>query len=134
TKGGLETWEEIDCELLDYNVLPINYELGSARLTSQARNIIDDKLVRLMRENGNVRIEVSSHTDARGSANSNQVLSERRARSVVNYLVSKGINKSRLVAVGYGESRLKNNCADGVNCTEQQHAVNRRTEFRILNN
>lgn len=134
TKGGLETWEEIDCELLDYNVLPINYELGSARLTSTARNIIDDKLVRLMRDNSNVRIEISSHTDARGSASANQILSERRARSVVNYLVSKGINKSRLVAVGYGESRLKNNCSDGVNCTEQQHAVNRRTEFRILNN
>ncbi|MEL7251962.1 MAG: OmpA family protein [Bacteroidota bacterium] len=132
-KGGLETWEEIECELLEYNVLPINYELGSARLTAQARSIIDDKLLTLMREKPNVKIELSSHTDSRGSASSNQQLSERRAQSVVNYLQSKGINASRLVAKGYGEGRLKNRCSDGVSCTEREHAANRRTEFRILN-
>ncbi|MEZ4988138.1 MAG: OmpA family protein [Saprospiraceae bacterium] len=133
TKGGLETWEEIECELLNYNVLPINYEYNSARLTDDARSIIDEKLVTLMKSNQNVRIEISSHTDSRGSADANQLLSERRAQSVVNYLKSRGINGSRLVAVGYGESRLKNRCADGVSCTEMEHAVNRRTEFRILN-
>ncbi|MEL6656154.1 MAG: OmpA family protein [Bacteroidota bacterium] len=132
-KGGLETWEEIECELLEYNVLPINYELGSARLTAQARSIIDDKLLTLMQEKPNVKIELSSHTDSRGSASSNQQLSERRAQSVVNYLQSKGINASRLVAKGYGEERLKNRCSDGVSCTEREHAANRRTEFRILN-
>ena len=132
-KGGLKTWEEIDCELLEYSVLPINYELGSANLTSQARNIIDEKLLALLRDKPSVKIEISSHTDSRGSASANQSLSERRAQSVVNYLQSKGINGSRLVAVGYGEERLKNRCADGVSCTEAEHAVNRRTEFRILN-
>lgn len=132
-KGGLKTWEEIECELLEYSVLPINYELGSARLTSQARSIIDEKLLTLLNDKPNIKIEISSHTDARGSATSNQSLSERRAQSVVNYLQNRGINGSRLVAVGYGEERLKNRCADGVNCTEREHAVNRRTEFRILN-
>lgn len=132
-KGGLETWEEIECELLEYSVLPINYELGSARLTAQARNIIDEKLLTLLRDKPSIKIEISSHTDSRGSASSNQSLSERRAQSVVNYLQSKGINGSRLVAVGHGEERLKNRCADGVTCTEAEHAVNRRTEFRILN-
>lgn len=133
SKGGLQTWEEIECELLEYNVLPINYEFNSARLTSTARNIIDEKLVTLLRDKPNVKIEISSHTDSRGSKDANQLLSERRAQSVVNYLVGKGINSSRLVAVGYGEARPKNRCADGVPCTEKEHAANRRTEFRILN-
>ncbi len=132
-KGGVTTWEEINCELLEYNVLPINYELGSARLTAQARRIIDERLLTLMQAKLNVRMEISAHTDSRGSNASNMDLSERRAQSVVSYLQSKGISASRLVAKGYGETRLKNRCADGVNCTEAEHAANRRTEFRILN-
>lgn len=133
TKGGLASWEEIDCELTSFNVLPINYELGSARLTAASRQVINDRLLTLLRERPNIRIEISAHTDSRGSAASNQDLSERRAQSVVNYLVSNGINRSRLVSRGYGESRLKNRCADGVGCTEAEHAENRRTEFRVLN-
>ncbi len=133
SKGNIERWEEIECELLSYNVLPINYELGSANLTAESRKIIDEKLLVLLTQRPGVRIEINAHTDSRGSAASNQNLSDRRAQSVVNYLVSKGINNSRLVSRGYGESRLKNRCADGVSCTEAEHAVNRRTEFRVLN-
>lgn len=132
-KGGLTVWEEIDCELLEYSVLPINYEFGSARLTPEAREIIEDRLVTLMKERPNIKIEISSHTDSRGSDEANQNLSERRAQSVVNYLMDRGINASRLVARGFGEARLKNRCADDVPCTEAEHAVNRRTEFRVLN-
>ncbi|MEO0628760.1 MAG: OmpA family protein, partial [Bacteroidota bacterium] len=105
----------------------------SARLTPDSRQIIDDNLLQLLRERPNIRIEIAAHTDSRGSAASNQNLSERRAQSVVDYLIGKGINRSRLVARGYGESRLKNRCADGVSCTEAEHAVNRRTEFRVMN-
>lgn len=133
SKGGIASWEEIDCELLSYSVLPINYELGSANLTAASRKIIDEKLLLLLTQRPNVRIEINAHTDSRGSAASNQDLSDRRAQSVVNYLVTKGINSGRLVARGYGESRLKNRCADGVSCSEAEHAVNRRTEFRVLN-
>ena len=132
TPGGLTTYEEIDCELVSYNVLPINYELGSARLTPESRAIIDGTLVTLMQERPNIRIQLNAHTDSRGSAASNQDLSERRAQSVVSYLVGKGINRSRLVSRGFGESQLKNRCADGVACSEAEHAVNRRTEFRVL--
>lgn len=132
-QGGVEKWEEVECELLNYNVLPILYELGSARLTAESRSIIDSKLLALMREKPLIKVEISSHTDARGSAASNQSLSQRRAESVVNYLVNRGINRSRLVASGYGETRLKNRCADGVDCSEAEHQQNRRTEFRILN-
>ncbi len=132
--GGIGEDKRVDCALLDVNVLPINYPLGSASLTPQAKKIIDTKLYKLMKETPGVRVEISAHTDSRGSKASNQALSERRAQAVVNYLVSKGISRSRLVARGYGESKLKNKCADGVTCTEAEHAVNRRTEFRVLRN
>ncbi|MCC6725257.1 MAG: OmpA family protein [Saprospiraceae bacterium] len=131
-KGGVAVWEEIDCALTDNNVLPINYELGSARLTSEARSLIDNKLLKLMKDRPNIRVEIAAHTDSRGSADANQSLSQARAESVVNYLVGRGIQRSRLVAKGYGESKLKNRCADGVECSESEHAANRRTEFRVL--
>ncbi|MCB0649635.1 MAG: OmpA family protein [Saprospiraceae bacterium] len=133
TKGGTTEYKPIDCELLEYNVLPINFDLGSAALTSTARSIIDTKLLKLMVDNPGTKIELNAHTDSRGSAASNKDLSERRAKSVVNYLISKGISPDRLVSKGYGEERLKNNCSDGVECTEAQHAINRRVEFRVLN-
>lgn len=131
-KGGVLVWEEIDCELTDYTVLPIYYELGSARLTSESKRIIDERIYSLMKAKPNIKVEIASHTDSRGSASSNMALSQRRAESVVNYLVGKGIARSRLIARGYGETRLRNRCADGVQCTEEEHQQNRRTEFRVL--
>jgi len=133
-KGGLTTWKEVECSLVEYSALPINWNLGSATLTSQAKSIIDTRLLPVLAQNEGSKMEIASHTDARGSKSSNKSLSERRAQSVVTYLLTKGINGSRLVASGYGENRLKNRCADGVTCTESQHAVNRRTEFRLINN
>ncbi|WP_026231958.1 OmpA family protein [Neolewinella persica] len=133
TKGGLTSYEEIDCELLSYNVLPINYANGSAALTATSRQVVDDNLLNLLRERPNTRIQINSHTSSVGSAGANQDLSERRAKGVADYLVSRGINRSRLVTRGYGESQLKNRCADGVTCSEAEHRVNRRTEFRVLN-
>ena len=133
SKGGLSSYEEIDCELTSYNVLPINYANGSAALNADARQVVDDRLLTLLRERPNIRIQINSHTSSVGSAASNQSLSERRAQGVADYLVSRGINRGRLVTRGYGESQLKNRCADGVNCSEAEHRVNRRTEFRVLN-
>lgn len=133
TKGGLTSYEEIDCELTSYNVLPINYASGSAALNASARQVVDARLLTLLQDRPNIRIQINSHTSSVGSAASNQSLSERRARGVADYLVSRGINRSRLVTRGFGESQLKNRCADGVNCSEAEHAVNRRTEFRVLN-
>lgn len=133
-KGGQVVWEEIECGLTEGNILPISFETGSARLTMEARYIIDSKLLKLMKDKPNIRVEVASHTDSRGTAEANQPLSQARAESVVNYLVSRGIQRSRLVAKGYGESQLKNRCADGVNCTEAEHAINRRIEYRVLAN
>ncbi|TCK68701.1 OmpA family protein [Winogradskyella wandonensis] len=131
-KGGISSWEEVDCELLDPNVLPVFYELGSARLTAASKKTIDETLLPMMRDS-KVNVEIMSHTDSRGNDDFNQSLSQQRAQSVVNYLVSKGISRSRLTARGFGETRLTNRCSNGVDCSEAQHQRNRRTEFRVVN-
>lgn len=131
-KGGVAVWEEIDCKLADYNLLPIFYEFGSARLTAASKTVIDEKLLSLMQQKKNIKVELASHTDSRGGASANQDLSQRRAQSVVDYLVSKGIVRGRLIAKGYGETRLTNRCKDGVDCSEAEHQANRRTEFRVI--
>jgi outer membrane protein OmpA-like peptidoglycan-associated protein len=132
-KGGITTWEAVDCGLLNSNILPVFYELNSARLTPASKKIIDDTLLPLLNSKP-VSIELASHTDSRGNDDYNKSLSQQRANSVVNYLVSKGISRSRLVAKGYGETRLVNRCSNGVDCSESQHQQNRRTEFRVINN
>lgn len=79
-----------------------------------------------------VRIELSAHTDSRGTETYNMALSQRRAESVIAFLVERGINPDRLVAKGYGFSRLANDCAPGVECTDEEHEFNRRVEFFVL--
>ena len=112
TKDGLTTWKEVDCTIVEYNDLNINWNLGSATLTNAAKAEIDAKLLPVLADG--VSVEIASHTDSRGSKASNRDLSERRAQAVTNYLISKGINSSRIVSNGYGESRLTNRCSDGV--------------------
>jgi outer membrane protein OmpA-like peptidoglycan-associated protein/tetratricopeptide (TPR) repeat protein len=89
-----------------------------------------DKLVQIMKENP-VNIELGSHTDCRGSAPYNIELSQKRAESVVRYVVLQGIESKRLSAKGYGESKLTNRCSDGVACSPAEHQANRRSEFKI---
>lgn len=132
-KGGMTAWREVPCTLpKEAIVLPINYDLGSARLTTKSKAIIDKHVLPRLSQNKSTIVEVGSHTDSRGSASSNQELSNRRSKSVVEYLNEKGIKNSRLIAVGYGESRLFNDCKDGVDCAESKHAKNRRTEFKFF--
>ena len=133
-KGGLTTWKEVECALVEYQALPINWDSGSATLTAAAKSIIDTRLMPVLAQNPGVKVELASHTDSQGGASSNQDLSERRAKAVADYLISKGINSSLLVANGYGETKLLNRCKDGVPCTAREHAANRRTQFRLINN
>ena len=104
----------------------IYFDSGSATLKQSSFSVLDD-VADLLRENGEVRVEISGHTDSDGSASYNQDLSRRRAESVRSYLVQKGISASRLTTVGYGESQpvASNSTADG-------KAQNRRIEFRVL--
>jgi outer membrane protein OmpA-like peptidoglycan-associated protein len=93
-----------------------------------------DKVIRIMKRCPNINVDASSHTDSRASFSYNEDLSQRRAQSTVNYLVSVGgIDQYRLKAVGYGETRLRNHCSDGVNCSETEHQMNRRTQFEVSN-
>ena len=95
-----------------------------------------DKLVKVLQDNPTMEIELSSHTDCRATIKYNATLSAKRAEAAVQYIASRGVNLSRMIAAGYGESRLVNKCAcEGtmvVPCTEDQHQENRRTEFKIL--
>lgn len=86
----------------------------------------------LMKLYPNMVIELRSHTDSRASDRYNNDLSQNRAMAAVEYLLSQGISRGRMVAKGFGETKLKNRCSDGVDCSEEEHQRNRRTEVRIL--
>ncbi len=90
-----------------------------------------DKLVRVLKDNPTIEIELGSHTDSRGNDQYNYVLSDKRAYAVVQYLIKNGIDPSRLTYKGYGEKVLVNHCGNGVPCSEEEHQQNRRTEFKV---
>ena len=90
-----------------------------------------DKLIKILNDYPNIDIELGSHTDARGTNKYNENLSQKRAESAVAYIISKGIEKRRITAKGYGENKLRNNCSDGISCTDDEHQLNRRTEFTV---
>jgi outer membrane protein OmpA-like peptidoglycan-associated protein/tetratricopeptide (TPR) repeat protein len=91
-----------------------------------------DKLVLLLKEHTDLKIEISSYTDSRASYQYNMALSQRRAAAAVEYLVKRGISASRLVPKYYGKTNPVNKCADNVPCTEEEHQLNRRTEFKVI--
>jgi len=93
-----------------------------------------DKIAAFLNSDPKVKIELSAHADSRGSDAYNLKLTQRRADSAVAYLVSKGIAEDRLVAKGYGATKLANHCAKGVECTEEEHQWNRRVEFFVIEN
>ncbi|MFT4735876.1 MAG: outer membrane protein OmpA-like peptidoglycan-associated protein, partial [Arcticibacterium sp.] len=108
----------------------IYFDYGKYNIRSDAREGIN-KLVKLMREYPSMTIEIASHTDSRSPVDFNQKLSEGRAKESAEYLVKRGISRSRLSYAGYGEARITNGCVDGVPCSNTQHQANRRTEFKI---
>lgn len=115
------------------NLPEILYDVNSWELKASSKEELN-RLVGILKNNAGLKIELSSHTDSRGAARYNEELSSRRAREAWSYIVSHGIAPDRIVAVGKGESSPVNSCRDGVSCKEEEHAINRRTEFRILSN
>ncbi|MDB5260799.1 MAG: hypothetical protein JWQ14_80, partial [Adhaeribacter sp.] len=109
----------------------IYYDLDKYDIRADAALELD-KLVRTLKDNPTIKIELSSHTDSRQSHSYNNLLSQMRAEAAVNYIISKGIASDRITAKGYGETRLLNKCDNNVNCPEADHQLNRRTEFKIL--
>ncbi|MCC6372003.1 MAG: OmpA family protein, partial [Bacteroidia bacterium] len=108
----------------------IYYAYGDYKLGPDGEKILN-KAIEVLSENPKLIMEISSHTDSQSSYGFNLGLSNRRAQTALNYLVAHGIAQSRLKAVGYGEMRLLNHCADNVPCGDDEHKVNRRTEFKI---
>ena len=109
----------------------IHYDFDQHNIRPDAAGILKE-LARTLRDHPTLKIELSSHTDSRGSRAYNLSLSQRRATAAVEYLVNCGIARDRMVAEGYGETRPLNKCSDGVSCTAEQHQANRRTEIKIL--
>jgi peptidoglycan-associated lipoprotein len=109
----------------------IYYDLDKWDIRPEAKVVLDS-LASILKNNPTIVIELASHTDSRAPADYNLELSKKRAQSCVNYLVQKGITKDRMVPVGYGETKLVNDCSDDVDCTEEEHQQNRRTTVRVL--
>ncbi len=133
TNVNFETKLNLDRIVLEKAIVLDNiyYDLDRADIRADAAQELD-KLVDLLEDNPTIKIELSSHTDSRAPDDYNMDLSQRRAESAVNYIVSTGINPNRLTAKGYGETQLVNHCANDVECTEEEHQQNRRTEFKVL--
>lgn len=109
----------------------IYFEFDRFDINEEAKKELE-KLVKLMKKNPEIIVELSSHTDSRGSEEYNQKLSQKRAESTVSYILSQGIPTKRIKARGYGKSKLVNHCKDSVECPEEDHQRNRRTEFTII--
>lgn len=121
---------EGDIEKIAVN--PIYFDLDKYDITPQAAAEMD-KVVVVMAGFKDMVIMIESHTDSRATHAYNRTLSANRAKATYNYIISKGINPGRIVsAKGYGETRLLNNCSDGVECSETEHAINRRSDFIIV--
>ena len=124
--------EEEDGEALQVIELEyINYEVDKSDVRPDAAATLD-KLIALLKEFPDLEIRIESHTDSRGSDDYNMLLSKKRAKAAFDYVVSKGIDPNRLLYHGYGETRLLNKCANGVECSEEQHEVNRRSIVKVV--
>lgn len=110
---------------------PIYFDVGKWNIRPDAALELD-KIVKVMNDNPQMIVELGSHTDSRGNANSNQTLSDKRAKSSADYIKARITNPDRIKGVGYGESKLVNECGDGVTCPDTKHQENRRTEFIII--
>lgn len=109
----------------------ILFEFNKSDLLPQSQQTLE-KVVIVMQANKNFNVELSAHSDSKGSDAYNLKLSEQRANSAKNYIVSKGIDAARITAIGLGESKLLNNCGNISTCSEDEHAVNRRLEFKLI--
>ncbi len=110
---------------------PIYFDLDKSFIRPDAAEELD-KVFNTMEENPTMKIKVRSHTDSRAIWYYNTALSKRRAKSTRLYLIKKGINPNRIKAWGYGESELLNHCSDGIPCSEEEHQLNRRSEFIVI--
>ena len=129
---SFESLIEKEGEMEKIKVEPIYFEYDKWAITPQA--IVElDKILFAMEKFPNLKIKIESHTDSRGSDNYNLRLSDNRAKSTMEYLISRGIDPDRIEsAIGFGEMRPKNKCKNGVRCSEAEYFINRRSDFIVI--
>lgn len=108
----------------------ILFEYNKADLLLASKEVLD-RLAEVLLHSG-AKVELSAHTDSRGSDKYNLTLSQKRSLSAVNYLITKGVAIEKAIGIGFGETKLKNTCDDGVTCNEEEHTLNRRVEIKII--
>ncbi|MFH6999692.1 OmpA family protein [Flavobacterium sp. FlaQc-57] len=113
-----------------FGIKMIYFDLDKSNIRSEAALDLE-KILDVLNNNPKMKLDIRSHTDSRATFKYNEALSDRRAKSTIQWLVKNGIAPNRLTGKGYGETQLVNGCSDGVNCTEEQHQMNRRSEFII---
>ncbi|MDV7188611.1 OmpA family protein [Lutibacter sp. TH_r2] len=116
--------------MININTIYFDYDKFNIR-EDAAKEL--DKVVVIMQKYPELIVESGSHTDSRGPDRYNEILSDKRANSTVDYIISRGISPDRISGKGYGETELTNKCSNGVRCSSQEHQLNRRTEFVIVN-
>jgi outer membrane protein OmpA-like peptidoglycan-associated protein/tetratricopeptide (TPR) repeat protein len=114
-----------------FDIKMIYFDLDKSKIRPDAALELE-KILDVMKQNVTMKIDIRSHTDSRQTAEYNAALSDRRAKSTVAWLVKNGITADRLTGKGFGESELVNKCSDGVDCSEEEHQLNRRSEFIIV--
>ena len=113
-----------------FGIKMIYFDLDKSEITTAAAVDLE-KILQVLNDNPTMKLDIRSHTDSRQTHQYNQILSERRAKSTINWLVKNGVKANRLTGKGYGETLLQNGCSDGVDCSEAEHQMNRRSEFII---
>ncbi|SMO77592.1 OmpA family protein [Solitalea koreensis] len=108
----------------------IYYDVNKATITPESQVELDN-LLSVMKENPEISIELSAHTDSRGDATANLALSQKRAQTIADYIIAHGVAANRIIAKGYGKTKPLVSCDNG-DCSEAEHALNRRTEFKVL--
>lgn len=116
-------------KILDVSI--IYFDLDKWNIRPDAAEDLE-KIIAVMNQYPNMTIDIRSHTDSRQTHKYNELLSDRRAKSTLEFMVKNGINRNRLTAKGYGETQLVNNCSNDVPCSEAEHQKNRRSEFIVL--
>lgn len=119
---------------MNWNTSAQGFEFNQSTITESTKAILDQN-ISIMKNNANLRVVINGYADSRGSEAYNKNLSIQRANAVKAYMINNGIAKNKIKAVnGYGETNLLNNCSDGVECTEEQHGINRRVKVDVYEN
>lgn len=113
-----------------FGIKMIYFDLDKSNIRTEAALDLE-KILDVLNDNPTMKLYIRSHTDSRQTHKYNQALSDRRAKSTISWLINNGVNANRLTGKGFGENQLVNRCSDNVKCTEEEHQMNRRSEFII---